>query len=195
MDGDAGLARALTAEYAMILLDVMLPKKNGFELCRELRQRGIDTAILMLTARTHVVDRVAGLKLGADDYMAKPFDPRELLARVEALLRRVRSEKRIPLRTFRFADIDVNFERAEVFKAGELLYLASKELGLLQYLVQNRGRIVPREELLEEVWGYRSAISSRTLDVHIAWLRQKIDNPANPRHIQTVRGIGYQFNP
>jgi two-component system, OmpR family, alkaline phosphatase synthesis response regulator PhoP len=192
-DGDAGLARATQEKFALIILDVMLPKKTGFEVCRQLRQAGIDTAILMLTAKTQVVDRVVGLKLGADDYLTKPFDPAELLARVEALLRRVNKENRANVRSFRFGDVEIDFERAEVRKSGQPLALAAKELQLLRYLVNHRDRVVPREEILQEVWEYDSEVSSRTIDVHIAWLRQKLDNPQNPKFIQTVRGKGYRF--
>jgi two-component system, OmpR family, alkaline phosphatase synthesis response regulator PhoP len=192
-DGDAGLAKATKEKFALIILDVMLPKKTGFEVCRQLRQSGIDTAILMLTAKTQVVDRVVGLKLGADDYLTKPFDPAELLARVEALLRRVNKENRVNVRSFHFGDVEIDFERAEVRKHGLPLALAAKELQLLRYLVNHRDRVVPREEILQEVWEYDSEVSSRTIDVHVAWLRQKLDNPQNPKFIQTVRGKGYRF--
>jgi two-component system alkaline phosphatase synthesis response regulator PhoP len=193
-DGEAALEKAASGSFELVLLDVMLPKKNGYDVCRELRQRGIDSAILMLTARTQVVDRVVGLKLGADDYLAKPFDPAELLARIEALLRRVGKNHRVPVQTFQFGEVEVDFERAQVRKHGEPVTLASKELQLLRYLVDRRGNVVPREELLRQVWEYSAAVSSRTVDVHIAWLRQKLeDNPQNPRHIQTLRGRGYRF--
>ncbi|MEQ1352751.1 MAG: response regulator transcription factor [Candidatus Acidiferrum sp.] len=192
-DGDVGLAKATQRKFALIILDVMLPKKTGFEVCRQLRQGGSDTPILMLTAKTQVVDRVVGLKLGADDYLTKPFDPTELLARVEALLRRVHKENRVEVRTFQFDDVEIDFERAEVRKQGQPLSLAAKELQLLRYLVSNRDRVVPREEILKQVWEYDSEVSSRTVDVHIAWLRQKLDNPQNPKYIQTVRGKGYRF--
>jgi two-component system alkaline phosphatase synthesis response regulator PhoP len=190
---DGGLAKATREKFALIILDVMLPKKTGFEVCRQLRQAGIDTAILMLTAKTQVVDRVVGLKLGADDYLTKPFDPAELLARVEALLRRVNKENRVNVRSFHFGDVEIDFERAEVRKAGAPLALAAKELQLLRYLVNHRDRVVPREEILQQVWEYDSEVSSRTIDVHVAWLRQKLDNPQNPKFIQTVRGKGYRF--
>ena len=192
-DGDAGLAKATREKFALIILDVMLPKKTGFEVCRQLRQAGIDTAILMLTARTQIVDRVVGLKLGADDYLIKPFDPAELLARVEALLRRVNKENRVNVRSFHFGDVEIDFERAEVRKAGLPLALAAKELQLLRYLVNHSDRVVPREEILQQVWEYDSEVSSRAIDVPIAWLRQKLDNPQNPKFIQTVRGKGYRF--
>ncbi|MBY0506982.1 MAG: response regulator transcription factor [Bryobacteraceae bacterium] len=195
-DGEAGLARASREEFDLLILDVMLPKKNGFEVCRELRQKGNDVAILMLTAKTQVVDRVVGLKLGADDYLAKPFDPAELLARVEALLRRVKKDHRIPVHTFAFDGVKVDFESGDVTKDEIPVALAGKELKLLRYLVDARGRVVPREELLREVWEYQSEVSSRTVDVHVAWLRQKLEaNPQNPRHIHTIRGKGYRFLP
>ena len=194
-DGEAALAKASGREFDLVVLDVMLPKKSGLDVCRELRQKGIDVAILMLTAKTQVIDRVLGLKLGSDDYLAKPFDPRELLARVEALLRRVRKDRRIPVRTFAFADVQVDFERAEVHRGGQPVSMASKELQLLQYLVHHRDRVVPREEILQKVWEYASEVTSRTIDVHVAWLRQKVDNPHSPKHIQTIRGKGYRFTP
>ncbi len=148
----------------------------------------------MLTAKGQVVDRVVGLKLGADDYLAKPFDPTELLARIEALLRRVQKDHRIPVRSFKFADVEIDFERAEVRKKGQPVSMAAKELQLLHYLVDHRDRVVPREELLQNVWEYTSEASSRTIDVHVAWLRQKLeDTPQNPKHIQTIRGVGYRF--
>ncbi|HEY3840904.1 MAG TPA: response regulator transcription factor [Bryobacteraceae bacterium] len=195
-DGESGLNKAVAGKYDLVILDIMLPRKSGFDVCRELRQKGIDVAILMLTAKTQVVDRVVGLKLGADDYLTKPFDPAELLARVEALLRRVQKENRIPVQSFQFGDIEIDFERAILLKAGQPVTLASKELQLLRYLVDNRGRVVPREELLQNVWEYSSDVSSRTIDVHVAWLRQKLeDNPQNPKHIHTIRGKGYRFSP
>jgi two-component system alkaline phosphatase synthesis response regulator PhoP len=194
MDGDTGVSKAANGEYDLIVLDVMLPKRNGFEVCRELRQRGYDVAILMLTAKTQVVDRVVGLKLGADDYLSKPFDPAEFLARIEALLRRVKKEGRAPVLSFQFADISVDFESGAVTKAGEPVSLAAKELQLLRYLVERRGKVVLREDLLQNVWEYQSDVSSRTIDVHVAWLRQKLEeNPQHPKFIQTVRGKGYRF--
>ena len=194
-DGETGLAKAAGKNFDLIILDVMLPKKSGFEICRELRQRGVDTAILMLTAKAQVVDRVAGLKLGADDYLAKPFDPAELLARLEALLRRVRKENRIPLKTFQFGDVEVDFERARLLRSGQPVNIAGKELQLLQYLIHHRGRVVLREEILQNVWEYSSDVTSRTVDVHVAWLRQKLEsNPQQPKHIHTIRGKGYRFS-
>jgi two-component system alkaline phosphatase synthesis response regulator PhoP len=194
-DGPKGLARALGEPFDLIVLDVMLPGMNGLDVCRELRQQGKDVAILMLTAKTQLTDRVVGLKLGADDYQTKPFEPPELLARIEALLRRVKKEKLPPVVSFQFDNVDIDFERGEVRKGGAPVALAAKELELLRYLVNHRGRVVPREELLEGVWEYQPGVSSRTIDVHVAWLRQKLEeNPASPKHIHTVRGVGYRFS-
>jgi two-component system alkaline phosphatase synthesis response regulator PhoP len=194
-DGQSGFERAATGAFDLVIVDVMLPRKMGFDVCRELRQRGIDSAILMLTAKTQVSDRVAGLKLGADDSLTKPFDPAELPARVEALLRRVQKEKRIPVKWFRFGTVQVDFERAEAFKKGRPINMAAKELQLLRYLVDHRERVVPRDEILQRVWEYSSQVNSRTIDVHVAWLRQKLeDNPQSPKHIQTIRGKGYRLN-
>jgi len=182
LDGLTGLAKAGAGDYDLVVLDVMLPGKGGFDVCRELRQKGIDTAILMLTAKTQVVDRVVGLKLGADDYMAKPFDPSELLARVESLLRRVPKKKRIPVAQFEFGNVSADFALGQVHKNGELVTMSAKELQLLRYLIDRRGTVVSREELLQNVWEYQAEVSSRTIDVHVAWLRQKLeDNPQSPQ--------------
>jgi two-component system alkaline phosphatase synthesis response regulator PhoP len=195
-DGPRGLTRATGEPFDLVILDVMLPGKNGFDVCREIRQQGSDVAILMLTAKTQVIDRVVGLKLGADDYLAKPFDPSELLARVEALLRRVHKEHLTPVARYQFGNVQVDFERSMVVKDSMQVSLAGKELQLLRYLVDHRGNVVSRDELLQHVWEYQPDISTRTVDVHIAWLRQKLeDNPQFPRHILTVRGSGYRFNP
>ena len=195
LDGITGLEKATSKEFDLIILDVMLPGKNGFDVCRELRQQGYDTAILMLTARTQVLDKVVGLKIGADDYVAKPFDPSELLARIGALLRRVNKETRAGVVRYQFGRISADFEKAEVLKDGMPINLAGKELQLLRYLVDHRGKVVSRDELLKQVWSYQPSVSSRTVDVHVAWLRQKLeDNPQSPKHILTVRGSGYRFS-
>jgi two-component system alkaline phosphatase synthesis response regulator PhoP len=195
IDGLTGLTRAVNESFDLIVLDVMLPGKNGLEVCRELRQRGRDVAVLMLTAKTQLIDRVVGLKLGADDYLTKPFEPPELLARIEALLRRVNKEKLTPVAQFQFGNVDVDFETGDVRKDGLPIALAAKELELLRYLIDHRGKVVSRDELLEGVWEYQPGVSSRTIDVHVAWLRQKLeDNPQTPRHIHTVRGVGYRFS-
>ena len=193
-DGPSGLARATAEPFDLLLLDVMLPGKNGFDVCRDLRQRGKDVAILMLTARGQLTDRVVGLKLGADDYLTKPFEPPELLARIEALLRRAGMAGKTPVVRFQSGDIDADFEQGVVLKAGMPIGLAGKELDLFRFLVDRRGKVVSREELLEGVWEYQPGVSSRTIDVHVAWLRHKLeDNPRDPRFIQTVRGVGYRF--
>jgi two-component system alkaline phosphatase synthesis response regulator PhoP len=194
VDGATGLDRAAHGAFDLVVLDLMLPRMSGLEVCRELRRRGKDVAILMLTAKSQLTDRVAGLKLGADDYLTKPFEPPELLARIEALLRRTQKKDLAPLASFQFDDIDIDFERNHVTRAGAPVSLASKELELLRYLINRRGTVVSREELLEGVWEYQPGVSSRTIDVHVAWLRQKLEsNPQSPRHIHTVRGVGYRF--
>jgi two-component system alkaline phosphatase synthesis response regulator PhoP len=190
------LARAAGESFDLIVLDVMLPGKNGLEVCRELRHQGKDTPVLMLTAKTQLVDRVVGLKIGADDYVTKPFEAPELLARIEALLRRSKREKLAPVGRFEFGDVEVNFENGHVRKGGVPISLAGKELELLRYLIDHRGTVVSRDELLEGVWEYQPGVSSRTIDVHVAWLRQKLeDNAQMPQHIHTVRGVGYRFSP
>jgi two-component system alkaline phosphatase synthesis response regulator PhoP len=193
-DGEAGLARATTGGYDLVVLDVMLPRMNGFDVCRELRQRGVTTPILMLTARGQVVDKVVGLKLGADDYLTKPFDPAELLARVEALLRRVPSSPQPGGETYRFGDVAVDFRKMEVARAGVLLDLSAREFKLLRHFIAHRGATLSRDQLLADVWGYDEMPLTRTVDVHVAGLRQKIEaNPKVPEHILTVHGLGYKF--
>jgi two-component system, OmpR family, alkaline phosphatase synthesis response regulator PhoP len=195
-DAVSALGCALAGTFHLIVLDVMLPGGNGFDLCRTLRQRGIETPILMLTARGQVVDRVVGLKLGADDYLVKPFEMAELLARIEALLRRGRPtiHPPAPVESFQFGEVTIDFRRAEVTKAGEPLDLSAREFKLLRYFVEHPGAALSRDELLNEVWGYNAMPSTRTVDVHVAWLRQKLeDNPRHPQHILTVHGLGYKF--
>ena len=195
VDGPAGFTRASKEPFDLVILDVMLPGKSGLDVCRELRQQGKDVAVLMLTAKTQLIDRVVGLKLGADDYLTKPFEPPELLARVEALLRRVKRENFTPVRRFQFGDVEVDFEQGHASKGGVPVPLAGKELELLRYLIDRRGSPVSRDELLEGVWQYQPGVSSRTVAVHVAWLRQKLeDNPHTPRYIHTVRGMGYRFS-
>ncbi len=171
----------------------MLPGRDGFDVCQTLRQRHVTTPILMLTARGQVVDRVVGLKLGADDYLVKPFEMAELLARIEALLRRVPP---VPAQAevYQFGDIHVDFRKAEVRRRGELLEVSAREFKLLKYFIEHRGATLSRDELLNEVWGYNAMPSTRTVDVHIAWLRQKLEsNPRRPEHIHTIHGLGYKF--
>ena len=197
-DAPSGLELASTGSFDAILLDVMLPGGNGMDICRTLRQRGLQTPILMLTAKGQVVDRVVGLKLGADDYLVKPFEMAELLARVEALLRRAASAATpasAPAgETYRFGDVNVDFRKAEVTKGGQPLELSAREFKLLRYFVEHRGAALTRDELLNEVWGYNAMPSTRTVDVHVAWLRQKLeDNARHPQFILTVHGLGYKF--
>jgi two-component system alkaline phosphatase synthesis response regulator PhoP len=192
-DAPSAIETASNNQYDAILLDVMLPGGNGFDICRTVRQRGVQTPILMLTARGQVVDKVVGLKLGADDYLVKPFEMAELLARIEALLRRS-STPPIASETYRFGDVSIDFRKAEVAKAGTMLELSAREFKLLRYFIEHRGAALTRDELLNEVWGYNAMPSTRTVDVHVAWLRQKLeDNPRHPQFILTVHGLGYKF--
>jgi len=191
-DGPTGLKMGANRELELIILDVMLPGKNGFDVCRELRQQGCDAAILMLTAKTQVLDRVVGLKLGADDYLSKPFDPAELLARVEALLRRTAKKKPTAVLRFEFNSVEANFESGQVLKNGAPVNMAAKELQLLRYLIDRRGTVVTREDLLQHVWEYQSDVSSRTIDVHIRGLRKKLRAAGADELIETVRGVGYR---
>ena len=195
VDGEKGLETALNDSFDLIILDVMLPKKNGYDVCRDLRQRGLKTPILMLTAKGETIDKVLGLKLGADDYLTKPFEVIELLARIEALLRRASTATNgHPTNIFRFGDVSVDFKRADVSKGESTVELSAMEFKLLQYLIENRGVVHSRDSLLDQVWGYDAMPSTRTVDVHIAWLRQKLEpNPRKPRFIQTVHGLGYKF--
>lgn len=192
-DGESGLHSALSNSFDLIVLDVMLPKKNGFDVCRDLRQKNITTPILMLTAKGETLDKVLGLKLGADDYLTKPFEIAELLARIEALLRRSPVSKK-SAENFAFGDVVINFKRAEVMKNNQPVELSAMEFKLLQFLSENSGTVHSRDKLLDAVWGYDAMPSTRTVDVHIAWLRQKLeDNPKHPQFIQTVHGFGYKF--
>lgn len=194
-DGREGLARAATEPFDLVILDVMLPGKSGFEVCRELRRRGRDCAILMLTARSQLIDRVVGLKLGADDYMTDPFDPPELLARVEALLRRVHRQKFGPVARFRFGDVEVDFDRGELRRDGRPVDLTPLEFKLLGLFIRSRGRVLSRERLVAGAWGPDTFTSERIVDNHIASLRRKIEpDPANPRYLRNLRGLGYRFD-
>ena len=193
VDGETGLQRASSEAYDLVLLDGMLPGRDGFDVCRSLRQRNVTTPILMLTARGQVVDRVVGLKLGADDYLVKPFEMAELLARIEALLRRVPPPP-VQADAYQFGDVHVDFRKAEVTRGGQLLEVSAREFKLLKYFIEHRGATLSRDELLNEVWGYNAMPSTRTVDVHIAWLRQKLEaNPRRPEYIHTIHGMGYKF--
>src|SRR5918993_1280110 len=193
-DGDTAIRRGGGEPFDVIVLDVMLPGRDGFEVAKTLRQQGVMTPILMLTARTLVVDRVVGLKLGADDYLTKPFDTMELLARLEALLRRAPSKSGVALERYQFGDVAVDVRRAEVTREGQPVELSAKEFQLLRYFIEHRGSTLSRESLLQHVWGYTAMPSTRTVDVHVAWLRQKLEpNPRVPQYILTVHGLGYKF--
>ncbi len=194
-DGEAALARAMKNAYDLIILDIMLPARSGLEVCRALRRGGIETPVLMLTARGQLADKVVGLQVGGDDYLTKPFEMMELLARVEALLRRAARHAPVGPGSCRFGSIQADFRRAEVLRDGKPVTLSAREFQLLRYLVEHRGEVISRERLLAEVWGYAASVSTRTVDVHVTWLRQKLEpNPKFPEHIQTVRGLGYRFS-
>ena len=194
-DGNVAVTRATSEPFDIIVLDVMLPGRDGFDVAKTIRQQGILTPILMLTARSQVVDRVVGLKLGADDYLTKPFETIELLARLEALLRRAPSgSPGLSLERYQFGDITLDVRKAEVTSKGQSLDLSAKEFQLLKYFIEHRGATISRDELLQEVWGYSAMPSTRTVDVHVAWLRQKLEtNPRVPQFILTVHGLGYKF--
>jgi two-component system alkaline phosphatase synthesis response regulator PhoP len=193
-DGVTGLERALQEPFDIILLDVMLPRQSGFDVLRDLRQQGVDTPVIMLTARGQVVDKVVGLKLGADDYVTKPFEMMELLARIEARLRRAAPPATVDAEAYRFGAVQVDFRKAEVTRDGEPVTLSAREYQLLRYLIEHRGATISRDELLNQVWGYNAMPNTRTVDVHVAWLRQKIEpNARHPQYILTAHGLGYKF--
>ena len=194
--GTAGYRMALERAFDLIVLDVMLPGKNGFDICRDLRREGVDTPVLMLTARGEVVDRVVGLKLGADDYVQKNFEPVELMARIEALLRRTGRGPVEEAGQTAFGDVRVDLRKHQVTRGGKALALSRTEFRLLEYLMERRGAPVTREELLERVWGLDGDTLSRTVDVHMAGLRKKIEpDPRYPRFLLTVKGSGYRLAP
>jgi DNA-binding response OmpR family regulator len=196
-DFKSAQAAIAAAGYDAVLMDLTLPGGSGLDALRDMRARGDATPVLVLTARAAVPDRVVGLKLGADDYLGKPFDSMELLARVEALVRRSRAEVHRSgdeKAVMRFGDIEIDRERAEVRKAGLAVPLTVQEFRLLAFLAEHGGKLLSRDKLLGEVWGYDADAASRTVDVHVSSLRQKLgDNPARPRWIVTVRGFGYRF--
>ena len=192
-DGDAGLEAARSQRPDLVILDVMLPGLDGFEVCRILRREAA-TPILMLTAKTEEVDKVVGLELGADDYVTKPFSMRELLARVRALLRRAEQGGQPERELVTTGDLEVDLGKRQASRSGNALALKPKEFELLAFLVRNRGRAFTREQLLNQVWGYDFVGDSRTVDVHVRWLREKIeDEPSKPIRLITVRGTGYRF--
>ena len=194
VDGAEGFQKATQLPFDLIILDVMLPRKSGLDVCRDIRQAGLITPILMLTARGQTIDKVLGLKIGADDYVTKPFDMMELMARIEALLRRAPSRPPSPEDIHQFGSIRVDFRGTQVFKDGKIVTLSAREFQLLRYFVEHRGATLSRDEILKEVWGYSAETFTRTVDVHVASLRQKLeDDPKQPAIILTVTRLGYKF--
>jgi len=196
-DGEQGLAQALREAYDLLLLDIQLPGRNGFEVCRQLRRHGMNVPVLMLTARGHVNDRVKGLKTGADDYLSKPFEVAELLARMEALLRRANnSPPQLIDSLFCFGSVIVDLRKEEVLRDGSHVELTAREFELLRYFVSHPDERISRDALLKQVWGYQGLPNTRTVDVHVAQLRQKLEtDPKSPRHILTAHRSGYKFIP
>src|SRR5256884_9511030 len=191
-DGEQGFEKATSLPFDLIILDIMLPRRSGLDVCRDIRLAGLATPILLLTARGQIVDKVAGLKLGADDYVTKPFDTLELMARIEALLRRA------PTRTgqgiLHFGSIRVDIRGTKVTREGKPVYLSAREFQLLRYFAEHAGATLSRDDILREVWGYDAGTYTRTVDVHVAGLRQKLEkDPKNPELILTVPGLGYRF--
>ena len=195
IDGTDGLSKATSAPFDIIILDIMMPGLNGIEVCRRIRTAGMATPILILTARGQIEDKVAGLKIGADDYVTKPFDVRELLARIEVLLRRSAAAEPHPS-VYQFGPVRIDLLGTEVTLNGCSVSLSAREFQLLRYLIQHSGKTLSREELLKEVWGYSADAYTRTVDVHIASLRTKLRSDADcPSLIQTIKGFGYKFVP
>jgi DNA-binding response OmpR family regulator len=192
-DGAEAVKRARTASFDVILLDVMLPGKDGFEVCRELRRGGITTPILMLTARAQEAEKVLGLEAGADDYVTKPFGIRELRARIAALLRR--SGAGTTPRVVRVGEVDVDFDRGEIRRGDQVSQLTALEFKLLQVFIRAEGRILSREQLISEAWGPNTFVTDRVVDNHIGSLRRKLEpDAAEPRHLKNIRGLGYRFD-
>jgi two-component system alkaline phosphatase synthesis response regulator PhoP len=192
-DGSAGLRMAQEKGLDLVILDVMLPRLSGLDVCRQLRTGGNQTPIIMLTARGQEIDKVLGLKTGADDYVTKPFSFLELMARVEAVLRRAAKPSE-QIESVEFGDVAINFKTFEAAKAGRPVELSPREFKMMKYFVEHRGEVVSRDQLLDHVWGYDGLPLTRTVDMHIAKLRQKIeDTPGDPHHIITVHRVGYKF--
>jgi two-component system alkaline phosphatase synthesis response regulator PhoP len=192
--GETGVKVAIKENPDLIILDVMLPGISGLDVCRELRQKGTDVPIIMLTAKSEEIDRVVGLEIGADDYVTKPFSLRELLARIRVRLRRQPRRATETLVRYRFGDIEIDFEKFSATRRGKSIELTPREFDILKLLIRCRGEVVTRDRMFDEVWGYESYPSTRTVDSHILKLRQKLeDDPANPRYILTIYGEGYKF--
>ncbi len=196
-DGKSGEKEARSGRYDLIILDIMLPERDGFQVCKNLRDSGISPPILMLTARSTTLDTVTGLRTGADDYLRKPFEMEELLARILALLRRGQVAKRSATEDeiHRFGEFSLDTRREELHRGSTPIPLNTQEYRLLEFFVRNPGRVLSRYELMDEVWDYESVTTTRTVDVHVAWLRQKLGERSKPRHLITVRGRGYRFDP
>jgi two-component system alkaline phosphatase synthesis response regulator PhoP len=191
-DGETAGRRAREQSFDLIILDVMLPRKDGFEVCRELRRAGLRTPVILLTARTQEADKVMGLDLGADDYVTKPFSPRELRARVKAMLRRASGETP---EIYRFGDVEVDFTRCELRRAGTAVEMTPIESKLLAAFIRHRRQTLSRDKLLDEVWGRETFVTDRVVDTHITNLRKKVEpNPGEPRFLVSVRGMGYRFD-
>ncbi|MCX6538804.1 MAG: response regulator transcription factor [Acidobacteria bacterium] len=191
-DGEDAVRRARERTFDLIVLDIMLPRKDGYQVCRELRHAGVATPIIMLTARAQDAEKVLGLEMGADDYVTKPFNPMELRARIKAVLRR--SSGQLP-RVYTFGDIQVDFRRCEVRRAGALVDISSLEFKLLTAFIEQRGRVLSRDQLLDAAWGSDVHVTDRAVDNHVVGLRRKIEaDPAEPRFIISVRGMGYRFD-
>jgi two-component system alkaline phosphatase synthesis response regulator PhoP len=194
-EGDKAVSRASAEPFDLILLDVMLPNKDGFEVCRELRRRGMKTPIIMLTAKTQEAEKVMGLEVGADDYVTKPFSPRELRARIRAVLRRTVTQDNNNEDVYRFGSWELDMGRFELRRDGRRVDATTTELKLLAAFARSRGRVLRREQLLDEVWGSGVFITDRVIDNHVMSLRRKIeDEPSAPRHLISVRGLGYRFD-
>ena len=193
-DGEDALRRASARTFDLIVLDLMLPKKDGYQVCRELRHAGVRTPIIMLTARTQDAEKILGLDVGADDYVTKPFNPMELRARIKAVLRRAAGAAERPL-AYRFGDVEVDFRRCEVRRGGILVDVSSLEFKLLSAFIERRGNVLTRDQLLEAVWGQDVHVTDRAVDNHVVGLRRKIEaDPAEPRFITSIRGMGYRFD-
>jgi DNA-binding response OmpR family regulator len=191
-DGDTASRRGRKEDWDLILLDIVLPQKDGYEVCRELRRAGIRTPVIMLTAKTQEAEKIMGLDLGADDYITKPFSPRELRARIRALLRRTEPPS---VDVYRFGDAEVNFSRGEIRRGEEMVETTALELKLLKAFVENRGRILSRRQLLDAAWGDSTFVTDRVVDSHVMELRRKIEpDPAKPQYLVSVRGLGYRFD-
>ena len=191
-DGEAAVRRGREAGWDLILLDLMLPRKDGYEVCQQLRQAGVQTPIIMLTARTHEAEKIMGLDLGADDYVTKPFSPRELRSRIKAVLRRTADQS---AGVYRFGDCEVDFDRGEVRRGGTRADVTALEFRLLSAFIRRRGRVLSRLQLIDAAWGPDTSITDRVVDTHVLNLRKKIEpEPARPRFLMSVRGMGYRFD-